>query len=138
VWDTNVTVSLPILTGGQREIDLRTAGEQVDEDQLNRDKIAKTVEAAVRQAWLNAHSLRESLDALRIQVDAARESYRDEEHEYEAGTAASVDVLVALVNLNTSENSLAEQVYLYQVALRNLEQAAGVFQQQRVLQSKVK
>jgi outer membrane protein TolC len=138
VWDANVTVSLPILTGGQREIDLRTAGEQVDEDRLNRDKIAKTVESAVRQAWLNAHSLRESLDALRVQVDAARESYRDEEHEYLAGTAASVDVLVALVNLNTSENSLAEQVYLYQVALRNLEEAAGVFQQQRVLKEKVK
>jgi len=31
-----------ILTGGQREIDLRTAGEQVDEDRLNRDKIVKT------------------------------------------------------------------------------------------------
>ena len=138
VWDANVTVTLPIFTGGQREIDLKTAGEQVDEDKLNRDKIVKTVEAAVRQAWLNAHSLRESLEALRIQVDAARESYRDEEHQYEAGTAASVDVLVALVNLNTSENSLNEQVYLYQVALRNLEEAAGVFQEQRVQQVKVK
>jgi hypothetical protein len=50
----------------------------------------------------------------------------------------SVDVLTALVALNTSENSLAEQIYLYQVALRNLEQAAGVFQEQRVLREKVK
>jgi hypothetical protein len=30
------------------------------------------------------------------------------------------------------------QVYLYQVALRNLEEAAGVFQEQRVQQEKVK
>ncbi|HEX4083646.1 MAG TPA: TolC family protein [Chthoniobacteraceae bacterium] len=138
VWDANVTVTMPILTGGQREIDLRTAGIQVNEDQLNRDKIAKTVEGDVRQAWLNARSLRDSLVSLRAQVDAARESYQDEVHEYQAGTAASVDVLVALTALNTSENALAVQVYAFQVALRDLEQAAGVFQEQRVIMSKVK
>ena len=138
VWDANITVSLPIFTGGQREINLKTAGYQVEEDRLNRDKIAKAVEGDVRQAWLNANSLRESLESLRTQVDAARESYQDEQHEYAAGTAASVDVLTALVNLNTSENSLAVQVYAFQVALRNLEQAAGVFQQQRVDRAKVK
>jgi outer membrane protein TolC len=138
VWDANITVSMPFFTGGQREIDLKTAGEQVEEDKLNRDKIAKTVESDVRQAWLNANSLRESLESLRVQVDAARESYQDEVHEYQAGTAASVDVLVALTSLNSSENALAVQVYAFQVALRNLEQAAGVFQQQRVQQAKVK
>ena len=129
---------MPFLTGGQREIDLKTAGEQVEEDRLNRDKIAKTVEADVRQAWLNAESLEESLVSLRVQVDAANQSYQDEEHEYQAGTAASVDVLTALININTSENALAVQVYAYQVALRNLEQAAGVFQQERVLRDQVK
>jgi outer membrane protein TolC len=138
VWDANVSVSMPILTGGQREIDLRTAGLQVDEDRLNRDKIAKTIEGDVRGAWLNARSLRDSLQALHAQVDAARESYQDEVHEYQAGTAASVDVLVALTALNTSENALAVQLYAFQVALRNLEQAAGVFQQQRVMQARVK
>jgi outer membrane protein TolC len=138
VWDANVSVSMPFLTGGQREIDLKTAGEQVEEDKLNRDKIVKTVEAAVKQAWLNAESLQESLVSLQIQVDAARQSYQDEQNDYQAGTAASVDVLTALINLNTSENSLEVQLYAYQVALRNLEAAAGVFQQERVQRDKVK
>ena len=138
VWDASVTVTMPFFTNGQREIDLITAGEQVDIDRLNRDKIAKTIEGDVRQAWLNARSLKESLASLRVQVDAARESYQDEEHQYQAGTASSVDVLVALTSLNTSENALAEQIYAFQVALRNLEQAAGVFQEQRVLREKVK
>jgi outer membrane protein TolC len=129
---------MPIFTGGQREIDLQTAGEQVEEDRLNRDKIVKTVEAAVRQAWLNAESLQESLVSLRVQVDAAQQSYKDEQNDYQAGTAASVDVLTALINLNTSENSLEVQLYAYQVALRNLEAAAGVFQEARVLRDKIK
>jgi outer membrane protein TolC len=138
VWDGSVSVSLPIFTGGQREINLKTAGEQVDEDHLQRNKIAKQVEADVRQAWLNAHSLQESLVSLREQVEAAQLAYEDEQHQYEAGTAASVDVLVALTALNTSEITLAVQVYAYQVALRNLEEASGVFQEQRVEQVKVK
>jgi len=137
VWDANVSVSMPIFTGGQREIDLKTAGEQVEEDKLNRDEIAKSVEGNVKGAWLNAHSLEESLVSLRVQVDAARKSYQDEVYDYKAGTAASVDVLSALINLNTSENSLAVQIYAYQVALRNLEEAAGVFQEQRVLRDRV-
>jgi hypothetical protein len=40
--------------------------------------------------------------------------------------------------LNTSENALEVQVYAFQVALRNLEQAAGVFQEERVDREKVK
>jgi outer membrane protein TolC len=138
VWDANVSVNIPFLTGGQREINLVTARDQVDIDRLMRDETAKTVEGDVRTAWLNAHSLQESLVSLHTQVDAAQKSYEDEVHEYQAGEAASVDVLTSLVNLNTSENSLAVQQYLYQVALRNIEQSAGVFQQGRVELNKVK
>lgn len=138
VWDASVSVSMPFFTGGQREIDLKTSSEQVEEDRLNRDKIAKTVEGDVRQAWLNARSLRDSLVSLRTQLDAARESYKDEVHQYQAGTAASVDVLLALNTLNVSENALGVQAFAYQVALRNLEEAAGVFQQERVLREHVK
>lgn len=138
VWDANVSVSMPFLTGGQREIDLKTAGEQIEVDRLKRDQISKTVESDVRQAWLNAGSLRESLISLHVQVDAAQKSYDDEVHEYQAGTAASVDVLSALANLNVSENALNTGIFSYQVALRNLEQTAGVFQQERVQREKIK
>ena len=138
VWDANINVSMPILTGGEREINLRTSGETITEDRLKRDQAAKVVESDIRTAWLNAQSLRESLASLRVQVAAARKSYDDERNQYQAGSAASVDVLTALVSLNTSENNLAVQVYAYQVALRNLEQTAGVFQQQRVQRVKVK
>jgi outer membrane protein TolC len=138
VWDASVSVSMPFLTGGQREIDLRTAREQVIEDRLTRDQTAKKVEGDVRQAWLNARSLRDSLVSLKIQVEAAQKSYSDLRNQYQAGTSASVDVLVALVDLNTSENNLAVQINQYQVALRNLEEAVGVFQQQRVEKVQVK
>ena len=58
--------------------------------------------------------------------------------QYTAGTATSVDVLSALNDLNTARKDLAVQTYGYQVALRNLEQTSGIFQESRVRSSKIK
>jgi outer membrane protein TolC len=138
VWDASISVSIPVLTGGQREISVRTDSDQIQEDKLNRDKIAKTVEGDVKAAWLNARSLQDSLPALRAQVKASGQSYEDLQHQYEAGTVASLDVLSALSTFITSENTLAVQINALQVALRKLEVAAGVFQEQRVEQAKIK
>ena len=69
---------------------------------------------------------------------AAEQGYHDLENQYRAGTATSVDVLSALNDLNTARKDLAVQTYDYQVALRNLEQVSGVFQEPRVQRSKTK
>jgi len=60
------------------------------------------------------------------------QSYQDLQNQYRAGTATSVDVLSALNDFNAARRDLAVQTYVYQVALRNLEQVAGVFQETRV------
>jgi outer membrane protein TolC len=137
-WEATVSVQVPILTGGQREIDLRTASHQIEQTKLDRDRTAKTVEADVKQAWLAVRTLQQTLKALHVQVVAAEQGYHDLENQYKAGTATSVDVLTALNDLNTARKDLAIQTYDYQVALRNLEQVAGVFQEPRVQASKTR
>jgi len=131
-WQAGVSVQVPIFTGGQREIDLKTAKENIEQARLSREQAAKTVEADVKQAWLTVRSLEETLKALRAQVEAADQGYQDLQNQYRAGTATSVDVLSALNDLNTARKDLALQTYGYQVALRNLEQTSGVFQAARV------
>lgn len=131
-WNASVGVSMPFLTGGQRELDLVSAQYQIHETRLNYDKLAKTVEQDVKNAWLAVRTLQETLKALHVQVDAALQAYEDIQNQYRAGTATSVDVLSALNDLNVSRRDLAAQSYDYQVALRNLEQTSGVFQQERV------
>jgi outer membrane protein TolC len=137
-WQATVAVSVPFFTGGQREIDLRTANEQIEQTKLAREQAGKDVESEVKQAWLTVRSLAQTLKALHAQVVAAEQSYHDLENQYRAGTATSVDVLTALNDLNTSRKDLAVQIYDYQVALRNLEQVSGVFQEARVQRSKTK
>jgi outer membrane protein TolC len=140
VYDSNflVSVSVPIFTGGQREIDLMTANRQIEETKLNREKTAKTVEADVKSAVVTVQTLQQTLKALHAQVVAAEQSYHDLENEYRAGTATSVDVLTALDDLNTARKNLAVQIYGFQVALRNVEEVTGVFQEARVKRSKIR
>jgi outer membrane protein TolC len=137
-WQATVGVQLPIFTGGQREIDLATARLQIQQTQLDRENLAKTIEQEVKDAWLTVRSLEETLKALRAQVAAADQGYQDLQNQYRAGTATSVDVLSALNDLNTARSDLNRQTYNYQVALRNLEQATGTFQERRVNQLKVR
>ncbi len=137
-WSADVSIQIPILTGGQREIDYLTAQRQIEETKVQRDQAAKTVEADVKTAWLTVHTLEETLKASQIQVSAAEQAYKDLQVQYSLGAATSVDVLSGLNDLNTARKNLTEQTYDYQVALRNLEQVQGVFQQARVQKSKIR
>ncbi len=137
-WQAAVAVQVPIFTGGQREIDLLTANRQIEQTRLDRERTAKTVEADVKQAWLTVRTLQQTIKALHAQVVAAEQGYHDLQIQYRAGTATSVDVLSALNDLNAARKDLAVQTYDFQVALRNLEQTSGVFQEPRVRSSKIK
>jgi len=138
IWSADISIQVPILTGGQREIDLLTAQRQITESKLQREQQMKTVEGDVKQGWLAVQTLSETLKASKVQVEAAEQSYQDLQVQYKAGAATSVDVLSALNDLNAARKNLAIQTYDYQVALRNIEQATGVFQETRVQKTKVR
>ncbi len=131
-WQANVSVSIPIFNGGQRELNLKSTAFQIRQTQLERDQLAKTVEQDVKDAWLNVKSLTETLSALRTQVAAAEQGYKDIQNQYQAGISTSLDVLTALNDLNTARKDLAQQTYSLQLSLRKLEQVGGTFQQDRV------
>jgi outer membrane protein TolC len=137
-WSADIAVQIPILTGGQREIDLLTARHQIEETKLQRDIAKKGVENDVKTAWLSVRTLEVTLKASRVQVAAAEQSYKDLQVQYAAGKATSVDVLSGLNDLDTARKNLAQQTYDYQVALRNLEEVSGIFQNERVQKAKVR
>ena len=131
-WQANVAVRIPIFNGGQRELDLKNSALQIKQTELERDQMKKVVEQEVKDAWLNVKSLTETLAALRTQVAAAEQGYKDIKNQYGAGTSTSVDVLSALNDLNTARKDIAQQTFALQLALRKLEQVGGTFQQDRV------
>jgi outer membrane protein TolC len=133
-----LSVSIPFLTGGQREIDMKTATYNVSQAQLSYETAAKTVESDVKTAWINVETGREALKALNAEVKAAAQNYTDLEAQYQAGAATSLDAQSALRDLNNARTLLTNQIYDYQISLRNLQRAQAIFQPERVEKSKVK
>ena len=131
-WQATVAVQIPFFEGGQRELDLRRTGLERTQADLNCENLTKSIAVDVKEVWLRAHSLEQTLQALHAEVEAADENYRSLENQYRAGTATSLDVLDALRDLSTARTDLTVQTYGYQLALRDLERVTGVFQQPRV------
>ncbi len=131
-WQAGVSVEFPFFSGGQRELDMVGAGYDIQTALLEKERLSKTIEAEVKEAWLRVQLLEGQLRAVRVQVQAAEQGYQDLQNQYSAGTAKSVDVLSALKDLSQARSDLATLSLDYQVALRNLEQVSGTFQEQRV------
>jgi len=132
-----ISVSVPFFTGGQREIDMKSSNYKISQARLSYETAAKTVESDVKTAWINVRTGREGLVALTAEVKASTQNYTDLEAQYQAGAATSLDAQTALRDLNNSRTLLANQVYEYQIALRNLKRSQAIFQQERVEKSKV-
>ena len=133
-----IAVTMPFLTGGQREIDLINANQNISESRLNLEKTTKSIESEVKVAWVNVQTGREALKALTADVEASTQNYTDLEAQYQAGASTSLDSQTALRDLNNSRTLLTNQVYDYQIALRDLKRAEAEFQKERVEKSKLK
>ncbi|MEI6493534.1 MAG: TolC family protein [Verrucomicrobiota bacterium] len=136
-WAGLVSVQVPIFTGGQREIDLRTAHLNIGEAKINFETTQKTVETDVNTTWLQVETLRETIVSLKAQVEADEQNYQDLQNQYEAGAATSLDTQNALIQLAKSRTNLVTQTYQYQVVRRDLERAIAAFQNHRVKNAKV-
>lgn len=131
-WDASISVQVPFFSGGQREIDLVNARTDIEKTILQREQLLKKIESEVKRAWLDVQTLEGSLSAVRAQVAAAEQGYKDLQNQYSAGTAKSVDVLSGLQDLSAARLDLNSLSLDYQVALRALEQVSGTFQEARV------
>ncbi len=131
-WSASLAVQIPIFTGGQREIDMRTSADQIQQSQLNHEKLAKTIQGEVKAAWLSVRTLRDTLVAVRAGLEAAEQNYKDLLVQYKEGAVTNLDVQIALRDLNNARTTLAAQTYDYQVAVRDLERTEASFQPLRV------
>ena len=133
-----IAVQMPFLTGGQREIDLINASQNISQARLKLENTGKAIESEVKSAWVNVQTGREAIQALNSEVEAATQNYTDLQAQYQAGAATSLDAQTALRDLNNARTLLTNQVYDYQIALRDQQRAEAAFQQRRVEQAKVK
>ena len=129
-WEAVIAVEIPLW--GARTLDARAQDLDLTSVELEQERHAKRIEEEVHNAWLAVRTFEQSLIAVRAQVVAAEQNYKDLELQYSAGTATSLETLVALRDLNAARTLLIERGFDLQVARHELQRSTGDFQAGRV------
>ena len=124
---------VPLFDGGNREIDLLEATENLTQAHLQYDQLKKDISVEVRRAFLTVQTLETTLETLRKEVSLAQENYSIISKQYRVGLATILDVNTSLLSLNESRTEFTNQSYAHQVALLALQRAIGTFGEEYVL-----
>jgi len=131
-YSAGLSVSIPLFTGGEKQLDLKRDEAEIAKAKLNYENAAKRSDEEVTRAWLETRTLQQTLVSLRSEVKSAEENYSLLQQQYRLGESQSLDVLQALTDLNTSRTDLAVSLYQYQKASRELAVRTADFERVRI------
>jgi outer membrane protein TolC len=120
-----VSVSVPIWTGGQREVQLSQARVERDVARANREDIERGVRRDVAQAYATYVTARAVATLEQQAVAVATENLRVQDSRYRSGATTILDLLTAQVDLTDAEGRLVQARYTTWLALAGLESLLG-------------
>jgi len=120
-----VSVSVPIWTGGQREVQLSQARGERDVARANREDIERGVRRDVAQAYATYVTARAVATLEQQAVAVATENLRVQDTRYRSGATTILDLLTAQVDLTDAEGRLVQATYTTWLALAGLESLLG-------------
>ena len=89
------------------------------------DQAKRQVALDIRQAFLNIELYSRSIEAQRIAVSAAEESYKLAQERYDLGTGTHLERLQAQSALFAARSDLVQAQFNYHIQLAQLDQAMG-------------
>ncbi len=120
-----LSVSVPIWSGGQREIQLSQARVARDVARARRQDVERGVRRDVVQAYAAYETARASTDLAEQGVLVARESLDVQQSRYRSGATTILDLIIAQVDLADAEATLVQANYATRLALAGLEALLG-------------
>jgi len=120
-----VSVSVPIWTGGQREVQISQARVARDVARARREDIERGVRRDVVQAYAAYETARAVADLEAEAVAVATENLRVQESRYNGGATTILDLLTAQVDLADAEAQSVQARYSTWLALAGLEALLG-------------
>ena len=94
-WESLLELSFPIFSGGTIDADVREAWSFFREAQLVARQSRRRVTREVEQGYRDVEASRDRLAELRVQLDAATESFRQAEAVYQAGRGTNLERVTA-------------------------------------------
>ncbi|MCG8468584.1 MAG: TolC family protein [Gemmatimonadetes bacterium] len=120
-----ISVSVPIWTGGQREVQVSQARVERDVARARREDLQRGVRRDVVQAYSAYGTARASARLAEDGVTVARETLRVQDSRYRSGATTILDLITAQVDLADAEAQLVQARYSTRLALAGLEALLG-------------
>lgn len=124
-WDVALTLTMPLFDEGVRKAGVREQMEQATISELNLAALRRQAASEVRSAYLAFVSTTAQKARLQEGVAVARDSYAEQQRDYELGRASQLDALTALAQVQRlARRALAADIRA-RVSLVQLHVAAG-------------
>lgn len=121
----SIGVSIPLLNRLQNRTQIKTA-ELIEKDaEITLNATKTQLQQNIEQAYVNLTSAQKRFDVLTDQVAAFKESFREAEVRFDAGSITSVDYLIAKNNLDNANINLIIARYDYVLRSTILDYYSG-------------
>lgn len=120
-----VNLNVPIFSGGQVTAQVAEARARLRLMDQRKEEIERGLRKDIREAFLNARSASQRVEATRKAVISAEKSYEARQQGFQYGTVTVVDVLDAAENLYGAQRDHRQAYYDLMVQGMNLYRTAG-------------
>jgi len=118
--------NFPIFDRGLSKYKVEEAEATLEQSRLALSQVKKSIALQVTQAYLNLMQAKESVEKIKVNLEAATENYEVARLRYKEGIAPFIEVSDAQLSLTESEINNVHVIYDYYLAKINLVKTTGL------------
>jgi outer membrane protein len=125
VWELRLSLNWSLFDGGNRIARYREAKANLDAAQARVRATELDVSREVEQAQNNVIESQERIQAAQVAVTSAQENFRLAQGRFDAGVGTILELTDAQLALTLAQNTEAQALADYRIALARLDRATG-------------
>ena len=127
MFGNNLSVSMPIYSGGQLESSIKAADLGLNSAELGLEQSKQTIKENTMAAYYKALQAKNQIKVAQDSVDTLTEHLKNVNAQYTVGTVAKSDVLATQVQMANAEQSLINANNDYDVSIASLNNVMGIY-----------
>jgi len=125
-WSATLSLSWSIFDGGNRIARTREARANLEAAQATVRATELDIQRDVEQAQISVNEAEERIQAAQKAVESAQENFRLAQGRFDAGVGTILELTDAQLALTQAQNTEAQALADYRIALSNLDRAVGL------------
>ncbi|HEY3426445.1 MAG TPA: TolC family protein, partial [Negativicutes bacterium] len=125
-WLVKLTTSFNVFDSGLTNTKVQQARHNVDMVADMAGKEQDSILLSVRQYYLSMYEAEKRIDTSKVSVDQAKESLMIQKVRYDVGISTNLDLLDAVLSLDSAQKTYIQALYDYNTNKASLEQAMGL------------